>query len=116
MMQVHAFLGLSHPAPAGQRSRSSSKPPASGIALLRFVSGAGVSLVASLKATIKRLVAHKGFGFVADEKGAEYFFQQSACHGSRFDRLREGQMVSLPSSHARAHHGRSGTFTARRGP
>jgi cold shock CspA family protein len=115
MMQVHAFLGLSHPAPAGQRSRSSSKPPASGIALLRFVSGAGVSLVASLKATIKRLVAHKGFGFVADEKGGEYF-HRSACHGSRFDRLREGQMVSLPSSHARAHHGRSGTFTARRGP
>jgi cold shock CspA family protein len=71
--------------------------------------------VASLKATIKRLLAHKGFGFVADEKGGEYFFHQSACHGRRFDRLREGQMV-LPSSHARARHGRSGTFRAGRGP
>jgi cold shock CspA family protein len=116
MMQVHAFLGLSHPAPAGQRSRSSSKPLASGIGFCDVSAAAGVSLVASLKATIKRLVAHKGCGFVADEKGGEYFIHQSACRGSRFDRLREGQMVSLPSSHARARHGRSGTFTVGRGP
>ena len=72
--------------------------------------------MASLKAPIKRLVADNGFGFVADEKGGDYFFHQSACHGRRFDRRREGQVMSLPSSHARARHGRPGTFAAGRGP
>ena len=45
--------------------------------------------------TIKRLVYDKGFGFVADGAGSEYFFHQSACQGVRFDELREGQAVTF---------------------
>ena len=72
--------------------------------------------MASINAPMKRLVADKGFGFVADEHAGEYFFHQPASHGRRFDRFRGGQTVSLPSSPARARHGRSGTLTAQRGP
>jgi CspA family cold shock protein len=45
------------------------------------------------KGTIKRIVSEKGFGFVADESGQEYFFHQSACQS--FDSLREGQSVTF---------------------
>ena len=44
--------------------------------------------------TIKRLT-DKGFGFIATGEGTEYFFHQSACTGTPFDALREGQRVSL---------------------
>jgi CspA family cold shock protein len=44
--------------------------------------------------TIKRMT-DKGFGFIATEEGAEYFFHQSACAGTSFDELREGQTVSF---------------------
>lgn len=43
--------------------------------------------------TIKRLVHEKGFGFVADEKGQEYFFHQSSSDA--FDSLHEGQQVTF---------------------
>ena len=49
----------------------------------------------SSKGTIKRIVSDKGFGFVADESGQEYFFHQSACADMRFDELREGQAVTF---------------------
>jgi CspA family cold shock protein len=44
--------------------------------------------------TIKRLT-EKGFGFIAAADGIEYFFHQSACTGTPFDELREGQTVSF---------------------
>ena len=47
----------------------------------------------SSKGTIKRIVSDKGFGFVADDSGQEYFFHQSACQS--FDSLREGQAVTF---------------------
>ena len=47
----------------------------------------------SSKGTIKRIVSEKGFGFVADDSGQEYFFHQSACQS--FDSLREGQSVTF---------------------
>ena len=47
----------------------------------------------SSKGTIKRIVSDKGFGFVADEGGQEYFFHQSACRS--FDSLHEGQVVTF---------------------
>ncbi len=49
--------------------------------------------MAALTGTIKRLVREKGFGFIADQKGMEYFFHQSACPS--FDTLREGQTVTF---------------------
>jgi CspA family cold shock protein len=50
--------------------------------------------MASTTGTIKRLT-NKGFGFIAAGDGTEYFFHQSACTGTRFDDLREGQSVSF---------------------
>ena len=44
--------------------------------------------------TIKRIM-DKGFGFIKTSEGTEYFFHQSACAGSRFEDLREGQTVSF---------------------
>ena len=47
----------------------------------------------AVKGTIKRLVFEKGFGFVSDDGGQEYFFHQSAC--ASFSSLREGQAVTF---------------------
>ena len=44
--------------------------------------------------TIARLLVHKGFGFIRDTSGQEYFFHRSAVQGS-FDSLSEGQRVSF---------------------
>ena len=49
--------------------------------------------MATATGTVKRLVSEKGFGFIADNNGHEYFFHQSAC--DRFDSLREGQQVTF---------------------
>jgi cold shock protein len=50
--------------------------------------------MATMNGTIKRLT-DKGFGFIATTEGTEYFFHQSACSGTRFDELREGQAVTF---------------------
>jgi len=44
--------------------------------------------------TIKRLT-DKGFGFISNESGTDYFFHMSSVDGVRFDELREGQKVSF---------------------
>jgi CspA family cold shock protein len=44
--------------------------------------------------TIKRLVRDRGFGFIRDEGGQEWFFHRSSVEGS-FDQLNEGQRVSF---------------------
>ncbi len=44
-----------------------------------------------MQGTVKKLVADKGFGFIKDEQGTEYFFHRSEAQ--EFDRLREGQKV-----------------------
>ena len=50
--------------------------------------------MATTSGTIKR-ITDKGFGFIAAADGTEYFFHQSACIGTRFDDLREGQRVTF---------------------
>lgn len=45
--------------------------------------------------TIKRLMADKGFGFIADAQGVEYFFHRSAALGNTWNRLREGAAVTF---------------------
>jgi len=42
--------------------------------------------------TIKKLVADKGFGFIAGDSG-ELFFHHSAVEGGSFETLQEGQAV-----------------------
>ena len=44
--------------------------------------------------TIKRLVRDRGFGFIKDDGGQEWFFHRSSVQGS-FDQLNEGQRVSF---------------------
>ena len=44
--------------------------------------------------TIKRLARDKGFGFIRDEGGQEWFFHRSSVQGS-FEDLDEGQRVSF---------------------
>lgn len=51
--------------------------------------------MARMKGIIKRLVRDKGFGFISADSGPEYFFHQSACPGTAFGELREGQTVSF---------------------
>jgi CspA family cold shock protein len=57
--------------------------------------GKSEGYMARVKGTIKRLVTEKGFGFIGDEGGVEYFFHRSACADRTFDQLREGQSVSF---------------------
>jgi CspA family cold shock protein len=40
-------------------------------------------------------VTNKGFGFIKDAAGKEYFFHQSAVQGAAFDDLREGDNVEF---------------------
>jgi len=51
--------------------------------------------MATSNGTVKRIVSDKGFGFIAAEDGNEYFFHQSACVGTSFRELREGQPVTF---------------------
>jgi CspA family cold shock protein len=44
--------------------------------------------------SIKRLVRDRGFGFIRDDGGQEWFFHRSSVQGS-FDQLNEGQRVSF---------------------
>ena len=52
-------------------------------------------MAAPMNGTIKRLVSDKGFGFILADDGNEYCFHNSACQGTRFDELREGQAVTF---------------------
>jgi CspA family cold shock protein len=45
--------------------------------------------------TIKRLVRDRGFGFIRDDGGQEWFFHRSAVAEGVFDTLAEGQRVSF---------------------
>jgi CspA family cold shock protein len=45
--------------------------------------------------TIRTLRVDKGFGFIKDDTGKEYFFHQSAVYGEGLDNLREGDSVEF---------------------
>jgi len=45
--------------------------------------------------TVKTLRAEKGFGFISDSAGKEFFFHQSAIYGEGIDKLREGDTVEF---------------------
>jgi CspA family cold shock protein len=45
--------------------------------------------------TIKRLVRDRGFGFIRDEGGQEWFFHRSSVSEGAFEQLNEGQRVSF---------------------
>ena len=43
--------------------------------------------------TIRNLVRDRGFGFIRDEGGQEYFFHRTAVQENAYDSLTEGQVV-----------------------
>jgi CspA family cold shock protein len=48
-----------------------------------------------LTGTIKTIRAEKGFGFIRDDAGKEYFFHHTAIQGEGIDNLREGDTVEF---------------------
>jgi CspA family cold shock protein len=44
---------------------------------------------------IRTLRVDKGFGFIKDEGGSEYFFHRSAVYGEGLEDLREGDSVEF---------------------
>lgn len=48
---------------------------------------------------IKTLRTDRGFGFIKDDDGKEYFFHQSAIYGEGIDMLREGDSVEYTLGH-----------------
>jgi cold shock protein len=50
---------------------------------------------ARLTGTIRTLRVDKGFGFIKDDTGKEYFFHRSAVYGEGLDNLREGDSVEF---------------------
>lgn len=48
-----------------------------------------------MNGTIKRVVKDKGFGFIRDAKGIEYFFHSSAVKNASFDEVVEGRTCTF---------------------
>ena len=48
-----------------------------------------------LTGTIARLQAEKGFGFIKDAGGQDYFFHRTAVFGEGMENLREGDSVEF---------------------
>jgi CspA family cold shock protein len=49
----------------------------------------------TLTGTIRTLRTDKGFGFIRDDAGKEFFFHQSAIYGEGIEDLREGDSVEF---------------------
>lgn len=47
------------------------------------------------KGTVIRVIADKGFGFIAGPDGTEYFFHRSALGFQEFDALAQGTIVTF---------------------
>jgi len=52
-------------------------------------------LVDVANGTIKRLVRDRGFGFIRDDGGQEWFFHRSSVKAGSFEQLNEGERVSF---------------------
>ena len=50
---------------------------------------------ATMTGTIARLQLEKGFGFIKDNAGQDYFFHRSAVVGEGMENLREGDSVEF---------------------
>jgi CspA family cold shock protein len=48
-----------------------------------------------MQGTIKRIVADKGYAFIRDAEGREYFCHRSAVVGRQFEVLQEGDTVTF---------------------
>lgn len=50
-----------------------------------------------MNGTVKWFDVRKGFGFISDEDGMDYFVHFSEIQGDGFKRLRDGQSVTFES-------------------
>ena len=50
---------------------------------------------ATVTGKIRTLRVDKGFGFIKDDNGKDYFFHQSAVYGEGLENLREGDSVEF---------------------
>ena len=48
-----------------------------------------------MNGTIKKLIAEKGFGFIAIEGQKDVFFHKDALNGLQFEDLKEGDAVTF---------------------
>lgn len=48
-----------------------------------------------MEGTVKRIISDKGFGFIGDLQGVEYFFHRTSVAGKSFDALQEGDKVTF---------------------
>ena len=57
----------------------------------------GYTLLETIQMTgkIRTLRVDKGFGFIKDDSGTDYFFHQSAVYGEGLQDLREGDSVEF---------------------
>lgn len=46
-----------------------------------------------MRGTVTRMVRERGFGFIKDDGGGEYFFHRTAVVDNRFDEMREGKTI-----------------------
>lgn len=44
---------------------------------------------------VKRIVSDKGFGFIRDDRGEEYFFHRNEMDRAEFEQLQENSPVSF---------------------
>ena len=54
-----------------------------------------MELGVTMTGTIRTLRLDKGFGFIRDVAGKDYFFHQSAIYGEGLEDLREGDSVEF---------------------
>jgi CspA family cold shock protein len=71
------------------RSRPAGRP------LWSSCAGRTTAVEATMTGKIRTLRVDKGFGFIKDEGGKEYFFHQSAVYGEGLADLREGDSVEF---------------------
>jgi CspA family cold shock protein len=69
-------------------------PHNTGVWTLNFADIVDARRRAMPNGTIKRLVRDRGFGFIRDDGGQEWFFHRSGVQGN-FDQLAEGQRVAF---------------------
>lgn len=48
-----------------------------------------------MEGVVARIIADKGFGFIRDSSGTEYFFHRNSVKGAVFEALTQGEAVTF---------------------
>ena len=93
-LQKHGSCGFLPGLPAHRRRRAGLRCIVRASRARRHTSARDIKETRMASGTIKRIARDKGFGFIRDGGGQEWFFHRSSVQGS-FDSLNEGQRVSF---------------------